>query len=92
MKLSYLFFFFCKFFVSINIFFLEKIVWNHPPHFNIAFIGKSVSTYVVSTNVAGLVTNNDVTVGDYSNTCYLFWKHLQTLNSLVQSHKLQMQK
>jgi len=40
-------------------------------------MGKSVSTYVVSTNVADLVTNNDVTLGDYSNTCYLFWKHLR---------------
>jgi hypothetical protein len=85
-------FFFRKFFVSINIyFFFGKIVWNHPPHFNVAFIGKSASTYVVSANVAGFVTNNDVTLGDYSNTCYLFRKYLQTLNSSVQSHKLQTQ-
>jgi len=85
-----IFFFFFKF-SCINIFFLGKIVWNHPPHFNIAFIGKPVSTYVVLTKVAGLVTNNDVTLGDYSNTCYLFRKYLQTLNSSLQSRKLQMQ-
>jgi hypothetical protein len=37
------------------------IVWNHPPHFSIAFMRKSVSTYVVSINVAALGTAYDVT-------------------------------
>jgi hypothetical protein len=39
----------------------QKIVWNHPPHFNIGFMRKSVSTYAV-----GLETACDITSeGDY---------------------------
>ena len=37
-----------------------KIVWNLSPYFNIAFMGKSVSNYVVSTNIADLWTIYDV--------------------------------
>lgn len=45
-------------------FFLAKqIVWNLP-HFNIAFISKSLSTCVVLTNVAGLGTIYNVNAGD----------------------------
>jgi hypothetical protein len=36
------------------------------PDSNIAVVGKSVSTYIVSTNVAGLGTTYDVTSGDDS--------------------------
>jgi hypothetical protein len=52
--------------ISINIFFLgqNKTIVNHPPHFNIAFMRNSVSTYAVSTNVACLRTTYDVTLGD----------------------------
>ena len=37
---------------------------EHFLHYNIAFMGKSVSIYVVSTNVAGLETTYDVTSRD----------------------------
>jgi hypothetical protein len=39
------------------------IVCNRPAHMNIAFIRKPVSTYVVSTDVAGVGTTYDVTRG-----------------------------
>jgi hypothetical protein len=42
----------------------KYIHWNHPPNFNIPFIGKSVSTYGVSTNVEGLGTTYYVTSED----------------------------
>ena len=45
---------------------LKYIVWNHPPHFNIALMGKSVSTYVVSTNVSSSGSVCDITLGDDS--------------------------
>jgi hypothetical protein len=46
-------------------FFLAKpIVWNHCPHFHIAFMNKSLSTYVVSTNMAGLGTIYYANAGD----------------------------
>jgi hypothetical protein len=38
--------------------FSEWIIWNHPPHFSIAFMGKYVSTYSI-----GLGTHCDVTSG-----------------------------
>ena len=47
----------CYFLKYKYIFFL--IFWNHPPHFNTAFMGKSVWT-----NVAGLGTTYDVTSWD----------------------------
>ena len=37
----------------------NRFIWNHRSHFNIAFMGKSVST-----NVAVLLTNYNVTLGD----------------------------
>ena len=42
---------------------VKQTVWNLP-HFNIAFMSKSLSTYVVSTNVAGLGTIYNVNAGD----------------------------
>jgi len=45
---------------------LKYIVWNHPPHFNIALVGKSVSTYVVSTNISSRGSVCDITLGDDS--------------------------
>jgi len=46
----HLFNFFCKFSVSTKLFFslVKYIVWNHPPHFDTVFTGKSVLTYVAS--------------------------------------------
>jgi hypothetical protein len=61
--------FVCHFVFFVNFsyireFFSVKIDWNYPSQFNIVFMGKSVSTYVVSTKVAGLGTIYDVTSGD----------------------------
>ena len=42
----------------------KMIFWNNPPHFNTAFVGKSVSTYVVSNKVPSLGTSYDVTSGN----------------------------
>jgi len=39
-------------------------IFRLEPHFNIAFMRNSVSTYAVSTNVACLRTTYDVTLGD----------------------------
>lgn len=53
-------------------FFLVKIDCNRPAYFNIAFVGKSVSTYIVTTNVAALGSTYDVTSGngcDQSQDC-----------------------
>ena len=50
------------------------IVCNRPAHINIAFMGKPVSTYVVSTDIAGVGTTYDVTWGDasdYSSTAQI---------------------
>jgi len=54
-QILYLFF---KFLVKCKYIFLlcPNIVWNHPPHFNIVFMGKSLSNYVISNNVAGFWT------------------------------------
>jgi len=41
----------------------EYIAWNHPPHFRVAFMRKSVWMYVASKKVAGLRTTSDVTWG-----------------------------
>jgi len=35
------------------------MIWNQLPHVNIMFMGKSVSTYVVFTNTAGLRSTYD---------------------------------
>ena len=51
---------------------LKYIVWNHPPHFNIVFVGKSVSTYVISTSVSSLGSTFDITLGDDSIKLVLF--------------------
>jgi len=42
----------------------KKLVWNHHPHFNIAFMSKSLFIYVVSTNVVGFGTIHNVNAGD----------------------------
>jgi len=39
--------------INISYFLSKQIVWNHYPHFNIGYTGKSVSTNAVWTNVAG---------------------------------------
>jgi hypothetical protein len=50
---------FCTFFVNVSYVLLHclvKTVWNHPPRFNFAFAGKSLSIYVDTNNVAGVGT------------------------------------
>ena len=42
----------------------NRLSGTTPPHFNIAFRGKCDSTYVTSTNNAGLATTYDVTSRD----------------------------
>jgi hypothetical protein len=42
-------------------FLVNRVVWNHVPHCNVAFLGKYISTRVASTNVAGLGPTYDVT-------------------------------
>ena len=59
LKLSFVcyFIFYVKFHTyEYTVLFSKKIFWSLSPYFNIAFMGKSVSNYVVSTNVAGLWT------------------------------------
>jgi hypothetical protein len=51
-------------FVSMNLpffFWSKQIMRNHPPRFNTTFMGISVSSYIVSSNVAGFVITYDVT-------------------------------
>ena len=58
---NFIFFFFGKF-LKVLIYhssLSNRFIWNHRSHFNIAFMGKSVST-----NVAVLLTNYNVTLGD----------------------------
>ena len=58
---------FCKFFASINIslvFWSRQIVQNFPHNSNIAFMGKSLSTYDLRYGVAHLGNNCVVTSGD----------------------------
>jgi Gpi18-like mannosyltransferase len=56
----------CKLFGSINVSFSQPnyIVRNHTPCFNSAFMGKPLSTYVVSINVAALAITYDIMLGD----------------------------
>ena len=42
----------------------KRIAEKLLPHLNSAFVEKRVSTYVVSTNVADVVTTYDVTAGN----------------------------
>ena len=43
---------------------LQNICREYPFHLNTVFVGKSLSIYVVSNNVAGLGTTYDLTLGD----------------------------
>jgi len=43
---------------------LKYIVWNHPPYFNIALMGKSVSTFSTSVSSRGSIC--DITLRDDS--------------------------
>jgi hypothetical protein len=53
----------CHTSVSKNIYFylVKQIVLDHPSHFNTAFMGKSVATYVILNKVVGLGTAYEVT-------------------------------
>jgi len=45
-------------------FWSKQIVWNHPPHYITAVMGKSALTYVVLTNITFLRTTCDITSGN----------------------------
>jgi len=51
--------FVCEINMNISFLFVKQTVWKQPPHFNTAFMGKSVST-----NISGLRTPYIVTSGD----------------------------
>jgi hypothetical protein len=53
-----IFIFFVNFSYVCIFFWSKQTVWNNPPNFNIAFMGKCVST-----NVAGIGTTDNVTSG-----------------------------
>lgn len=55
---SYFFFFLQIFLQKFDSYWLEYIVWKHPPLFKIAFVWKFVSTSVLANNVARLGTNS----------------------------------
>jgi hypothetical protein len=68
--------------LTLSLFWSKLFVWNHPPQFNIAFMGKSTPTYVVSTYVAGFEINYDVTFGDYC-TLITLTAECGTMNTII---------